>query len=155
MRASSRARPIIEPVISGEHDQMLERMETHYDASLNEHVNKEKLIDPEETKAIDEKRAAMMKKVLERVRDHTGKLKNTEMRKAFTKENLLSEKNLRKAISEVKKNTVPARDGFTTSFFSDTKEESWKQLKALFEEIWDDALMTDAMREAVISCVYK
>ena len=144
-----------ETIACSNHEQMLQRMEEHYDASLNEHVNKARAMNPEDMAEMNTKRSVMCSRVLERVRKHTASLKTKDKRNAFTRENLLSESNIRRAIREVRKNTVPASDGFTTNFYSDTKEESWKQLKALFEEIWDQELMTDAMREAVISCVYK
>ena len=142
-------------VISNDQEQMIERMEQHYDASLNEHVNKEKISTPRDIEESKHRREAACQEILERVRQHTATLPTTEKRELFTKKNLLSEKNLRKAIKEVRKNTVPASDGFTTDFFAATKDITWKQLQALYEEIWDDELMTNAMREAVISCVYK
>ena len=87
-----------EMVVCSNHEQMLQRMEEHYDASLNEHVNKAKIGDPKEIDEMSTKRKEMCTKVLERIRRHTASLTSKSKREAFTRENLFSEKNIRKAI---------------------------------------------------------
>ena len=94
------------------------------------------------------------------VREHMEK-KSHEEREEISKpsiHHMFGKQNIKLAIQKVKKGTVPGRDGFPTEFYSEDEEVLDRMaghLSRLFLEITKDKDMTQAMKCAIVSILYK
>ena len=68
---------------------------------------------------------------------------------------IFAEENVRKAMSGVKKGTVPGGMGFDTGYYDDQKEMLAPHLSELFMNVATSGDMTAAMKEAVITVLHK
>ena len=77
--------------------------------------------------------------------------------KGLTVEGITDEDNLVKALRQVKKGTVLAEDGFPTEFYAakELREEMVPHLARLLRETLSKEDMTEAMKEACITVLYK
>ena len=108
----------------------------------------------------DTAREKAKRHILEMIRGHVASRDGEEVEQAMgrlTMENILSTENIREAIKEIKKGTVPGDDGFDTGFFSNPEVEEMMtgHLKQLYTEIRLDKIMPAAMRTAKTSMLYK
>jgi ribonuclease HI/GNAT superfamily N-acetyltransferase len=100
-------------------------------------------------------RDSVVEEVLDQVRAHAAGRKvaweNLDPEKMF------SEKNITEAIRKLRRGTVPGNDGFSIEFYArpDVQEYMVPHLRRLFLKMAQDGVMTEAMREAIISVLYK
>ena len=92
------------------------------------------------------------------IREHMAEThteERIEAMKGLRMDEILHEDNIDLAISAVKKDTVPGADGFSTNFYAKTRIRSAAVLRELFRHLVDSEDMTEAMKTAVISILYK
>ena len=131
-------------------------VETHMKKCFNKHVR----MDADETQASKEERKKATEDICSKLRTHMSRKSEVDRRRIgeMSVERMFSEGNVRKAIKAVKEGTVPGKDGFPTEFYSKDEEVSEalvKHLSKLFTEVAENGDMTQAMKCAIVSILYK
>ena len=126
-----------------------EIVDTHYDDTFNLHRKAEAGEDKEA-------RRQAMNEILQEVRDHRKK-QGGDVFGGLSVESILEGKNIEKAIRSVRKGTVPAEDGFGTSWYATGRVKGIMvgHLQALFRECVKNGELTEAMKTAIISVLHK
>ena len=70
---------------------------------------------------------------------------------------IIEEQNIKKAISGVKKGTIPAKEGFPAEYYDEpiVRNLLTPHLQQLYKEIEEEGRMTEAQREASLSSLHK
>ena len=106
---------------------------------------------PEEVKERDRAR----ERVKEVVKKHMEGREVEEAMEGLAWSSIFAKSNIEKALKEVKKGTVPGGQGFDTGFYNAQKDVMLDHLSQLFWSIAESGDMTEAMKEATISVLYK
>ena len=108
----------------------------------------------------EQNRQETKEKLLNKIRRHVELKDKEEIEQTMgglCLSEILSGENIRAAIAEIKKGTVPGEDGFDTNFYN--KEEVTDaligHLRELFHEVVENKIMTKSMREARMSMLHK
>ena len=136
----------------------MEAFEAHYDEVLNQAAREEEE-QGEEAQLRAEQRQQKRRQVVEKVKAHMARLDSGAVEKAMAGMDMtaiLTEKNIEAAIKELKKGTVPGRDGLGIDFYAKrcVRAKLIAHLRRHFLATLTDG-MPDAMKEAVISVLYK
>ena len=127
----------------------------HLDRTFNKHVRE--LEEDPKPEIKEQRRTITCDEILRRIKRTMTHRNTSEVMNGATLVEILSADNLRHAIKEVKKGTVPAKDGFPAEFYSDAKvsEVLIPHLQELYKEIITNGRMSAAQREALVSMLYK
>ena len=126
------------------------------DKCFNIHNRNDEKESPEERQAREE----ASKEICRAVEKHVKRIGGEQMERVrgMTMSGMFGKENVVLAIKKVRKGTVPGRDGFPTEFYSEDEEVLNKMgdhLSKLFMEIANDKDMTQAMKCAIVSILYK
>ena len=122
----------------------------HFDATFNLHEKEREMGKGEEG------RKEVVASILQEVRDHVSR-RGRGVFEDLSIDSILGEENLKRAIREVKKGTVPAKDGFDTSWYAQGNINGMMigHLQALFRECIRNGELTEAMKTAIITVLHK
>ena len=130
--------------------------EEHMEKCFNVH----KTNDAGKSEGEKDERTAAKKEICDTVREHKQEKSAAERRRVgkLSVGDMFSVGNVVKAFRAVRKGTVPGRDGFPTEFYSKdpaTVERLAEHLAKHFRETADARIMSEAMRCAIVSILYK
>ena len=98
---------------------------------------------------------ARIDKALESIRKDPMKRVSSDMAKKLSIQAILSESNIARAINSLRKGSVPGQDGLSIEYYVARAKTMVPHLRKLFLDLYAKGEMTAAMREAVITLIFK